>query len=118
MPTPKVVQQAEADFLRVVFLTGHVLEMAGAKIAHQAGKYYHVAKADAEDLIASGIARLDTVHEDLLKKEAEDRAAAAAGQKKSDSPAGGSADEKKATDAVQRFASPAPGVAEAGEGGK
>jgi hypothetical protein len=96
-----VVKQLENDFKRVIFLKSHELVKDGVTLVHSVGKYYHLAIADAEELIDKGIARLDTVHEKLLADEAKQRekAAAAVAEKP-----------KK-----EEFVSPAPGVAETGD---
>lgn len=108
MPTPESIAKVEQDFLRIVFLVGHVVKKDGVELGHQAGKYYHLAKAEAEDLIARGIARLDTVHEQLLEDEVRERAKAS---EKTATPEAAATAEGKGEPSV----SPAPGVAEAGE---
>ncbi|MCU1285931.1 MAG: hypothetical protein JWO13_2281 [Acidobacteriales bacterium] len=62
------------EFVRLYFLAHHLLDVGGAQVSHELGKYYHVSRAYADKLIADGIARLDTVHEQLLKDAEEQKA--------------------------------------------
>jgi hypothetical protein len=63
--TTKAITSVEEEFVRLYFITSHILEIGGAKLSHELGKFYHVSRAEADKLIEAGIARLDSEQEKL-----------------------------------------------------
>lgn len=78
----KAIDKVIEDFKRLYFVKSHELEIAGAKMGHAAGRYYHVGLEHVDELVAKGIALIDdgvsTAEELVAKAEKIAREAAAA----------------------------------------
>lgn len=67
----KAIDKVIEDFKRLYFVKSHELEIAGAKMGHAAGRYYHVGLEHVDELVAKGIALIDdgvSTAEELVAK--------------------------------------------------